>query len=282
MHLAPAYELMRAVKHSGVKVLTVNAAFPDAVNAVLDKVGLAPDTGIGGVANLVPAVRLSIARLAMCPPEHVQVRLVAQQSFGHYVARAGLPSVAHYRLHYSIAGLNCTGQFDDGVIFKAVCTHFRSLGGVDINFFNAISAVSLLENLFGEQETFTHAPGPGGLPGGYPVRVGMGKVLLALPGGVSRIDAIAVNQSGQHQDGIYAIHPDGSVTFDSRQMTVMKALLGFSMSQMKLQDVHQWAAELGQKYKLFADTLLRASKPAYGSIASDLMLGEEELCGVER
>ena len=252
MQLAPAYELMRAVRHCAVRTLTVNAAYPDAVNAVLDKVGLAPETGIGGVANLVPAVRLSIARLAMRAPEQVQVKMIAQQELSHRVALAGLPSVAHYCLRYWVDGLDCSGAFEDAVIFNAVCTHYRSLGGGNINFFNAISAIRLLENLFADDEIITHVPGPGGLPGGYPVRVGMGRVLLALPYGVPRSEAIAVNQKGQCQDGISAIQADGRVTFESEQMSVMEAQLGFSMSSMTLADVHLWAAELGRKYTSFA------------------------------
>lgn len=255
MHLAPAYELMRAIKQSGIKAVTVNAAFPDAVNVVLDKVGMAPDTGIGGIANMIPAVRLSIARLAMRPPENVQVRLVAQQGFCQQVARMGLAPDAQYRLTYWVDNLDRTGEFADEVIFNAVCTNFRSLGGVDINFFNAISAVRLLENLHAEHEIITHVPGPNGLPGGYPVRVGLGQVLLALPYGVSRSDAIEVNQRGQRQDGISAIRADGSVSFASEQMAVMEALLGFTMSNLQLQDVHQYAAELGRKYQSFADSL---------------------------
>ena len=243
MQLAPAYELMRAVKHSGIKVLTVNAAFPDAVNTVLDKAGMAPDTGIGGIANLIPALRLSIARLAMQVPESIHVRLVAQQQFAQYLASHGMPAVAHYRLSYAVNGLDCTGAFDETLIFNSVCTHFRSLGGVNINFFNAISAARVLENIYGDSEIITHVPGPHGLPGGYPVRVGMGRVLLALPYGVSRLDAITVNQLGQRQDGIDAIHADASVTFTVPEMAVMERLLGFNMSRMQLQDVHQWARE---------------------------------------
>jgi hypothetical protein len=252
MQLAPAYELMRAVKHSAVRAFTVNAAYPDAVNVVLDKVGLAPETGVGGVANLIPAVQLSIARLAQRGPECVKVKMIAQQEFSRRVALAGLPKVANYCLRYWVDGLDCSGSFDDEVIFNLVCTHYRSLVDGDINFFNAISAARLLENLFADHEIITHVPGPSGLPGGYPVRVGMGRVLLALPYGVSRADAIAINQMGQRQDGIHAIHADGSVTFNLEQMSVMEAQLGFSMLHMELADVHQWAAELARKYTSFA------------------------------
>jgi hypothetical protein len=251
MQLAPAYELMRAVKHSGVRLLTVNAAFPDAVNAVLYKVGMAPDTGAGGIANLIPALRLSIARLAMTAPETVQVRLVAQQYFAYYVASGVLPPWAAYRLRYAVNGVDCTGEFEDAQIFRLVCTHFRSLGGININFFNAISAAEVLENLHSPEEIITHAPGPNGLPGGYPVRVGMGQVLLALPYEVPRAEAISVNQLGLREDGIDALHADGSVTFASQKMAVMEELLGFYVGRMPLADVHQCAYELNCKFREF-------------------------------
>lgn len=252
LFLAPTYDLMRAVVSSRVKVLTVNAAYPDAVNVVLDKVGLAPDVGVGNVANLIPAMRLAIARLAMCDTRQVQVKLAAQHFFSDHVARKGLPAMAHYRLAYRIKGQDCTGEFDDAVIFNSVCTHFRSLGGRDDQFLTATTAVSVLENLLSLEEVETHAPGPHGLPGGYPVRIGMGKVLLSLPYGVSRSEAISANQRGQRQDGIGEIHADGSVSFEREQMVIMETLLGFSMPRLQLADVHAWAEELGHKYQAFA------------------------------
>ncbi|HEX8596681.1 MAG TPA: hypothetical protein VF682_25880 [Pseudomonas sp.] len=264
MHLAPAYELMRAVKHSGVRAITVNCAFPDAVNVVLDKVGMAPDTGIGNVANLVPATRMAIARLAMCSPEVVQVRLVAQHFFSHYVPRAGLPSVANYSLNYRVNGVECTGAFDPALIFDSVRTQFRRLGGVEGQFLTATSAVSVIQNLFADVEVMTHAPGPGGLPGGYPVSVGMGRVLLSLPYGLTRAEAIAINQRGQQQDGIRAIHADGSVSFELEQMAIMETLLGYCVSRMALHDVHQWAAELARKYQAFAQMIDKRGSTRHG------------------
>ena len=77
MHLTLMHYLMQAVKASGISAKTVNAAFPDAVNPILSRIGLAPDIGVGNVANLIPAVRFSIARLLECEPADVQVRLYA-------------------------------------------------------------------------------------------------------------------------------------------------------------------------------------------------------------
>ena len=102
MHLTLMHGLMQAVKASGIAAITVNAAFPDAVNPILSRVGLAPDIGVGNVANLIPAVRCAIARLLECAPVDVQVRLYAQHFFSHYVPRGGLPPRASYRLFYEV------------------------------------------------------------------------------------------------------------------------------------------------------------------------------------
>jgi len=260
MHLAPAYDLMRAVKLSSVRALVINAAFPDAVNAVLDKVGLAPDVGVGNVANLVPATRSAIAQLAECTPDQVQVKLIAQHYFSHYVPRAGLPKAAQYKLSYRIDGIDRTGEFSDAEIFYRARTDFRRLGGVEGQILTAASAVTVISNIFSLSEVEVHAPGPNGLPGGYPVRIGMGQVLLALPSGVSRAEAIAINQRCQAQDGIHSIQADATVVFEAEQMSIMDKLLGFQMPSMALREVHQWSAELAHKYKAFAD------KPVYSSI----------------
>lgn len=254
MHLAPAYALMRAVRQSGVRALTVNVAFPDAVNAALDKVGLAPDVGAGNIANLVPATRCAIAKLAGCGPDKVRVKLIGQHYFSHYALRAGLPEVANFHLCYWVDGVEWTGEFSARNIFDRVATDFRRLGGVDGQFLTATSAVKVIENLFALDEAETHAPGPHGLPGGYPVRIGMGQVLLSLPYGVRRAEAISANQLGQQQDGIDLIGADGRVVFGLEQMTVMESLLGFFMPQMQVAEAASWAAELASKYKSFADS----------------------------
>jgi hypothetical protein len=257
MHLTPAYQLMRAVKTAGIKTLTVNAAFPDAVNTVLDKAGLAPDVGIGNVANLIPATQMAIAGLAACTPDQVQIKLIAQHYFSHYVPRGGLPPQAQYHLSYRVNGADWSGRFRDEDIFFQARTQFRRLGGVDGQFLTAASAFKVINHLFSETEVDVHAPGPHGLPGGYPLRVGMGQVLLSLPHGVSRADAIEINKRCQRQDGIHSINADASVTFELEQMSIMEALMGFSMPHMKLQDTEQWSVELGHKYRAYAEKAWR-------------------------
>lgn len=134
-----------------------------------------------------------------------------------------------------------------------VANEFRRLGGVDGQYLTAMSAVSVIENLFADHEVQVHAPGPHGLPGGYPVKVGTGRVLLDLPFGVTREVAISINETGQRRDGIQAILADGTVVFAREQMNIMDQLLGYFMPDMGVRDAAQCAHELGCKYRFFVD-----------------------------
>jgi len=260
MHLAPAYDLMRAVRLSGTRAVTVNAAFPDAVNAVLDKAGLAPVIGVGNVANLVPTLRMAIAKLASCAPADVNVKLIGKHYFSHYIAQSALPRHSSYKLSYRIGGVDCSGGFADSEIFHSARMDFRYTKGVRGQSLTAASAVTVISNILSVDEIEAHAPGPNGLPGGYPVRIGQGRVVLSLPHGISRSDAIAINHNCQSQEGIHSINADASVTFEPEPMSIMKSLLGFSMPTMELQDVHQWSVELRRKYGAYAGHAKRSQR----------------------
>jgi hypothetical protein len=256
MHLAPAYALMRAVKQSCPKSLVVNAAFPDAVNPILYKVGMAPDVGIGNIANLIPATRSAIAHLSGCLPTQVCAKLVGHHYFSHCVPRHGLPPQRMepiFNLTYWIDGEERTGEHAPEAIFDCVARQFSRLGGVDGQYLTAMSAVTVLENLHAEHEVRVHGPGPQGLPGGYPVKVGMGKVLLDLPYGVTREEAIRVNEAGQRLEGITLIRADGSAVFGEVQRQIMQRELNFAMAEMRVCDAAAWAEELGSKYLAYAE-----------------------------
>lgn len=255
MDLAPAYALMRTVMQSGLKSLVINAAYPDAVNTVLYKIGMAPLMGVGSIANLVPATRSAIARLADVEPLRVRVKLLGQHFFSQYVIRSGLPPGGNFDLTYWIDGTECTDEFHPQDIFASVARHFQRLGGINGQYLTAMSAVSIIENLYADQEVHVHAPGPHGLPGGYPVKVGLGRVLLDLPYSLRRDVAIELNEQGQRQDGITTVMADGTVRFEPRHMAIMQKILGYGVAQMKIQDVAGHACELGRRYHEFADRI---------------------------
>lgn len=254
MHLTLMHCLMQAVKASGIKAKTVNAAFPDAVNPILARVGLAPDIGVGNVANLIPAVRFSIARLLACAPSDVQVRLYAQHYFSHYVPRGGLPPRASYRLLYEVRYRPEVARLPAEAIFSTVKTEFRRLGGLDGQFLTACSAVTVIEGLCSPTPVLVHAPGPLGLPGGYPVWLHDGQIEVQFSDACPQDEAVRINTICQSQDGIDEIHCDGSVTFNPQCMAVMHTMLGYSKNIMSVEQSADFARELASKYLSFKNS----------------------------
>lgn len=251
MHLTLNYQLARAVRESGTPSKVVNAAFPDAVGPVLAKVGMAPKTGIGNVANIIPALTFGFAVEAGLEPADVEVRLVAQHYFSHYVPRFGDEGNGAYHL-----SAEANGKPLDDIPHKAVFAHLngrlRRMGGDAGQLLTASSAMRVIKAMATDSKILAHAPAPDGLPGGYPVRVGRDGATVDLPGSLSLADAIRINEDCQRADGIEHIADDGSVTFTEREMAVMTKLLGYTCRTMRLEDTAAWAEELGGKYQEFA------------------------------
>ena len=57
-----------------------------------------------------------------------------------------------------------------------------------------------------------HAPGPRGLPGGYPVRFKAGEIDLDLPASLTPSEAIAWNQRYEEDNGL-VVSPGGHATY---------------------------------------------------------------------
>ena len=112
MHLVPVHQLMKAVKNSGINAIVVNAAFPDAVNAILAKVGLAPTVGIGNVANILPAFKYSIASELNTSPDLIDLKLIGQHYLSHRIPRVGDTGGAAYHLSVFHNGKDISDQLN--------------------------------------------------------------------------------------------------------------------------------------------------------------------------
>ncbi len=252
MHLTLNHLLMRAVRASGIDTKVVNATFPDAVGPVLAKVGLAPTVGVGNVANIVPALTLGAAHLLDADPADVELRLTAQHYFSHYVPRFGDAGRGAYHLDVRVTGRPGTAHIDHGALFAQLDNRLKRLGGVDGQLLTASSAMRVLRGMAADSGVLAHTPAPGGLPGGYPVRVHRDGATLDLPEDLGRSEAIRINEDCQRADGIDRIADDATVYFAAPEMAIMKRLLGYECQSMKLGDVAGWAEELGVKYAAFA------------------------------
>ncbi|MEU6131143.1 hypothetical protein ABZ805_18385 [Saccharopolyspora sp. NPDC047091] len=253
MHLTLNHLLMRAVRDSGVRPVVVNAAFPDAVGPVLDAVGLAPTIGVGNVANIIPALTYGFAHELDVDPAAVRLRLVAQHYFSHYVPRAGDAGNGAYHLDVEVDGAPPSREVPHEAVFRQLDGRLKRLGGVDGQLLTASSAVRVLTGIATDSGVHAHAPAPGGLPGGYPVRVGRTGGELDL-GDLPRDEAVRINERCQAADGIEHIDADGTVTFTEPEMAIMRRLLGYECKTMKLADSAAHADELAAKYRAFAES----------------------------
>jgi hypothetical protein len=255
MHLAPVLKLMRAVRASGSQATVVNAAFPDAVHPVLRTIGLSPHVGIGNVANNVPALRVIAAKRLGCPVAEIRARFVAHHYVSNRISRVGDPGFAPISLTFWRAGEDVTDDVEIDTIFKPLLSEYRRLGGRDGQVMTAASALSVLEPLADGQGRFIHAPGPGGLIGGYPLRLENGEFRLDLPPGLSQDDAIEINIAGQREDGISAITDDGTVFFEERAENILYRELGYRCPRMHWSEVDECAAELATRYQAYRESV---------------------------
>lgn len=252
MHLTLAYKLMSAVKETGLNVCVVSSSFPDVVHPVLSKAGLAPMTGIGNVSNAVPALRRSIGVKLGRAVDQVEVRFVAHHYVSHRVSRHGNSGGAPFHLTALVDGEDVTHQLDMETIFDLMPTHFKRPGGLPGQMMTAASATTVLDALANDRRKVLHAPGPNGLPGGYPIETSNGFVRTALPPVLSEAEAIRINEESHRFEGIERIDEHGTVHFTDREMGVLSEMLGYSCKQMALWETEDRARELRAKYLEFA------------------------------
>ena len=252
MHLTLVYKLMQAVKNTGLDIKVINSAFPDAVHPVLAKVGLAPAIGIGNVANPVPAIRSSIGVRLKRPMRDITVFFVAQHYVSHYLPRFGTAGGAPYYLKAMVDGRDVTNEINIDQVFGDIPTRFRRPGGRDGQILTASSATGIILAMLDDTGNFMHAPGPSGLPGGYPVRVSAKGGEVVLPSDLTLKEAIRINEEGQGFDGIERIEENGTVHFTENSFGIMKEMVGYDCKVMKLDETEERSKELGSKFKEFA------------------------------
>ena len=166
----------------------VNACFPDVANSLLAAMGLPITCGIGNVQIL------SHAFGGVIDPHHDRDLKV----LAHY------QNLAAWRAAPESRKSPGARVWIDGAEIKDVYERFRCLQltpepVIDIS---GAAAAPLLLALAHARDWKGHAPGPEGLPGGYPVRTHGGKLLLDLPAGLSRDAAVRWNNAHEEASGL--------------------------------------------------------------------------------
>jgi hypothetical protein len=239
-HLAPMLKLRAVWAESGLACPWVGAAYPDVVNAVLAMTGPAPTVGCGNIAEAIPKIRFAVAEATGAPPQEVEVRLVAGHAleFRNYARPEG-GELPPYLLEARWGSRDVSAEARAGLTRRMPIPY-----DVDFNLLTASATLGLLAALGGAGEIRTHAPSPNGLLGGYPIRVGPGKVALDLAPAWTPEAALAVNLRSLPFDGIAEIGADGVVHFAEPCAQALRALLGRPVERLKPEEAPTHAAEL--------------------------------------
>jgi hypothetical protein len=250
-HLAPTRSFMAGVRASSFAGPVLTAPFPDVVNPILGRLGLAPTAGIGNVDEIATKVRLLAAERLAIPPESLDIHLVAHHALESATFGGATPeSAPPFHLRITHRGIDVT---DEAEAMELLLRPYPIPGGSDAAFFTGGSTVRLVRALFREEPTQTHVPGPAGLPGGYPVTAGGGEIGLRSIPGLEPAAAVAVNERSHPFDGVEHIEDDGTVVFCADSVAIFKDHLGYDCLRMSPDEAPERGHELRARFRELAE-----------------------------
>jgi sorbitol-specific phosphotransferase system component IIA len=256
LHLTLAHKFAQALRRSGIDAPWINASYPDVVNCVLGKVGMAPLVGLGNMDLMIPGIQHAAAQKLGLPMRSIQVFLVADHFIVHHLNAYASTGGAPYFLKIHANGRDVTERLDlERVLIEA---NRYMPKGRDDHFIVAASAVKNALAALNDSHILTHSPGPGGLPGGYPITIGKKSAEIVLPGGIEKEEAIEMNHRAQKFDGIDEIKEDGTIVFTQKSVDIMKKMLNYECKTLSLNECESRANEL---LRLYRDFLISETKP---------------------
>jgi len=246
MHVTLNYKLMQAVKMSDIKTHVVTAAFPDATNPVLGKVGLPPTVGLGNMDNFISGVRKLVAE-----KKKVREAAVTIYCVGHHYLRTAIKNAADteippFYLGIFVENKDVTTEFDTKELLLKEVTF---VSGWRNDSKVASSGVRNILGILNDTGELAHSPGPQGLVGGYPIRLSQKGAEVVMPPGITLKEAIEINERSQVYDGIEKIEDDGTVVLTDRSVQGMKAILGYNYKRIRIEENEERAKELRALYK---------------------------------
>ncbi len=198
----------QALQMLGGKGAFINCCFPDVGNGVLKAAGLPVTCGVGNVAILATifAGDLGIR-------EEGRLRVLAQhQNLGPWRGPPAERNSPPPRLWLD-------GDEMDDVYRRFAHLRLPRAPAIDISGSNGVPIILALAT---GGTCRSHAPGPEGLPGGYPVAVDRGVLSLDLPDGLTRDAAVAWNYAYEIENGVTV--EDGRVRFHGKPYEGLKTV----------------------------------------------------------
>jgi hypothetical protein len=246
LHLRPVRRLMEARAAAGVRARVVCLPFPDVVIPALHGAGLAPEAGAGNVGEVAAKIGLLAAAAHGARRDEVEVRLVMHhaaerfafgtfESVGGELEASGEPP---WLGDVRVRGQALPPDEVDALFHRP----YPLRTGRDAQGVTASATAALVRAMIGDTPTLCHVPGVDGMPGGYPALVSRGGISLALPDGVARDDARAVNEDAARWDGVERIEQDGTVVYTREAADARAEVLGHRVDRLG-PDEHDAAAD---------------------------------------
>ena len=234
-------KLMKARKEAGITAPVLNHSYPDAVNPVLWRNGLGPLVGAGNLDLTVGEVRRKISVAENIPITEVIVYLIAEHAIVSQGTRTGVP----FLFRALVRDKDITSKFDiDSLISDSL---INATPADKTSWLNepcvAASAVRNIRAIINDSNEFAHAPGPNGLPGGYPIRISANGVEVVLPGDVTLEEAVKINLDGLRREGVEEIKDDGTVVLTDEAYNTQKELYGLNLREFHFADMEEIAKE---------------------------------------
>jgi hypothetical protein len=253
MHLALTSKLMKAVKMSGIDTYVINTSYPDVINPSLARVGMPPTVGIGNMDLAVPYIQKAASEILNVPVSNVGVELIAHHYHAYYWCRYGTGSEVPFYLKVYVGKEDVTDQLGDMKKFIAELPK-RGMrpAGRHGQFVVAGSALKNIMAIYDDTAEITHAAGPQGLEGGYPVRLSRKGAEVILPKGVTLEQARAMNLAGQEYDGVQEVKDNGDVVVTDEAYTTFKKELNVDCKAITVEHSFEQAMELRKKFHEFA------------------------------
>jgi hypothetical protein len=256
IHLTLTYKLMRAVKKSGIDTHVISTPFPDAVNPILGKVGLAPTVGGGNIAIQIPRIKKIVSEKL-----NVSMRNVSVFMIGHHamtISKMRCP----FWVKILVGDKNISDQFPLDKLrelllpyqaYPRTSAYDKRWTGPPPQQHVASCMVRNLLAIYFDTGELLHAPGPAGLPGGYPVRLSVKGAEVVLPEQLTLEEAIRINEEAQKWDGIEKIKDDGTVVFTEKSTNIMRKMLGYDCEELKLEENEERSKELRSLFNKLAE-----------------------------
>lgn len=252
MHLALTSRLMEAVKLSGVVTCVLNSSYPDVTNPSLGRVGLAPTAGIGNLDLIVPYIQKAASEILDVPMRSVKVQLIAHHFHCYAWCRNGRGVEAPFFLRVFVDNEDVTPKLGNIDCFiSELPKRGRRPGGRHGQFVVAASSMKNILAILNDTNEYTCAPGPLGLEGGYPVRMGRTGATLSLPGEMTVETARNLNLEAQQFDGILKIQDDGGIVVTDEAYETFREELGVDCRVITIKDSYEQAMELRSKFEEF-------------------------------